>query len=142
MDKIWYRNPSKSEVIGRCGGDEKNPEWPRRTDKSRTLYNKKKAATDGHMCSMRYIKAGCRTLLLRVEVMTRGFSTESLWTLLSTIGAHGAHYRRAIKRLSQTAEPPFRWSRQTMSVIYAALTDTLLFDHIVILSYTYHTLNS
>ena len=22
MDKIWYRNPSKSEVIGRCGGDE------------------------------------------------------------------------------------------------------------------------
>jgi len=25
MDKIWYRNPSKSEVIGRCGGDEKNP---------------------------------------------------------------------------------------------------------------------
>jgi len=24
MDKIWYRNPSKSEVIGRCGRDEKN----------------------------------------------------------------------------------------------------------------------
>ena len=24
MDKIWYRNPSKSEVIGSCGGDEKN----------------------------------------------------------------------------------------------------------------------
>jgi len=23
MDKIWNRNPSKSEVIGRCGGDEK-----------------------------------------------------------------------------------------------------------------------
>jgi len=23
MDKIWYRNPSMSEVIGRCGGDEK-----------------------------------------------------------------------------------------------------------------------
>jgi len=22
MDKIWDRNPSKSEVIGRCGGDE------------------------------------------------------------------------------------------------------------------------
>ena len=22
-NKIWYRNPSKSEVIGRCGGDEK-----------------------------------------------------------------------------------------------------------------------
>ena len=36
MDKIWDRNPSKSEVIGRCGGDEKN-EWSRRTNKSRTL---------------------------------------------------------------------------------------------------------
>jgi len=36
MDVIWYRNPSKSEVIGRCGGYEKN-EWPPRTDKSRTL---------------------------------------------------------------------------------------------------------
>ena len=23
MDKIWDKNPSKSEVIGRCGGDEK-----------------------------------------------------------------------------------------------------------------------
>jgi len=23
MDKIWDRNPSKSEVIGHCGGDEK-----------------------------------------------------------------------------------------------------------------------
>ena len=23
MDKIWYRNPSKSEIIDRCGGDEK-----------------------------------------------------------------------------------------------------------------------
>jgi len=23
MDKIWDRNPSKSEVIGRFGGDEK-----------------------------------------------------------------------------------------------------------------------
>ena len=29
MDKIWDRNPSKSEVIG---WDEKN-EWPHRTDK-------------------------------------------------------------------------------------------------------------
>ena len=24
MDKIWDRNPSKLEVIGRCGWDEKN----------------------------------------------------------------------------------------------------------------------
>ena len=33
MNKIWYRNPSKSEVIGRCGGDDKK----RMTDKSQTL---------------------------------------------------------------------------------------------------------
>ena len=38
MDKIWDRNPSKSEVIGRCGRDKKT-ELPSRTDKSRTLKN-------------------------------------------------------------------------------------------------------
>ena len=32
MDKIWYRNPSKLEFNGCCGGDEKT-EWPHRTDK-------------------------------------------------------------------------------------------------------------
>jgi len=31
MDNIWYRNPTKSEVIGCCGGDE-NTKWLRRTD--------------------------------------------------------------------------------------------------------------
>ena len=36
MDKILDRNPSKAEVIGRCGGDEKN-QWSGRTDKSRML---------------------------------------------------------------------------------------------------------
>ena len=41
MDKIWDRNPLKSEVIGRCGGDKKN-EWSRNTDKSPTLTKKKK----------------------------------------------------------------------------------------------------
>ena len=41
MDKILYRNPSKSEVIGCCGGDEKT-EWSRRTDKSRTLKKTQK----------------------------------------------------------------------------------------------------
>jgi len=41
MDKIWYRNPWKSEVIGRCGWDEKT-EWPCRTDKSWTLKKNKK----------------------------------------------------------------------------------------------------
>ena len=37
--KSGMENPSKLEVIGRCGGDEKN-EWPCRTDKSRTLKQK------------------------------------------------------------------------------------------------------
>ena len=38
MDKIWDRNPSKSEVIGRCGGDEKN----RMTTQNRQKSNFKK----------------------------------------------------------------------------------------------------
>ena len=37
MDKIQYRNPSKSEVIGRCGGDEK-----RMTTKNGQKSNAKK----------------------------------------------------------------------------------------------------
>ena len=41
MDKSLYRNPSKSEVIGRCDGDEKN-EWPRRTAKKSNAKIKKK----------------------------------------------------------------------------------------------------
>ena len=39
-----FKKPSKSEVIGRCGGNEKT-EWSRRTDKSRTLKFKKKSST-------------------------------------------------------------------------------------------------
>ena len=35
MDKIWDRNPLKSEVIGRCGRDEKT-EWPRYEDTMKT----------------------------------------------------------------------------------------------------------
>ena len=41
MDKIWDRNPSKSEVIGRCGGDEKN-EWSHRTNKNLNIKKKEK----------------------------------------------------------------------------------------------------
>ena len=39
--KSGIENPLKSEVIGRCGGDEKN-EWPRRTDKKAKKNNLKK----------------------------------------------------------------------------------------------------
>ena len=36
MDKIWDENPSMSDVIGRCGGDEKT-KWPHRKENKRTL---------------------------------------------------------------------------------------------------------
>ena len=38
MDKIWYRNPSKSEVIVRCGGNGKK----RMTTQNRQKSNAKK----------------------------------------------------------------------------------------------------
>ena len=38
MDKLGYRNPSKSEVIGRCGGDETK----RMTTQNRQNSNAKK----------------------------------------------------------------------------------------------------
>ena len=37
MDKIWYRTHSQSEVIGRCGGDEKK----RRATQNRQKSNAK-----------------------------------------------------------------------------------------------------
>ena len=40
MDKIWDRNPSKSEVIGLCGGDEKTT--TRMTTQNRQMSNAKK----------------------------------------------------------------------------------------------------
>ena len=46
MDQIWDRNPSKSEVIGRCGGDEKT-EWPR---KKRQMSNAKKTKNFSLIC--------------------------------------------------------------------------------------------
>ena len=42
MDKIWDRNPSKSEVIDRCGGDEKT----RMTTQNRQKSNAKKQQKD------------------------------------------------------------------------------------------------
>jgi len=37
VDKIWYRNRSKSEIVGRCGGDEKNPNDHAEPTKGQTL---------------------------------------------------------------------------------------------------------
>ena len=45
MDKIWYRNPSKSEVIGRCGGDEKKGMTTQNRHKSNAKKNKKTIPT-------------------------------------------------------------------------------------------------
>ena len=44
MDKIWYRYPSKSEVIGRFGGDEKNL----KTTQNRQKSNAKKQQQKQH----------------------------------------------------------------------------------------------
>ena len=48
MDKIWYENPSKSEVIGRCGGDEKTNDHAEPT--SRTLKKTHKKQQQKLMC--------------------------------------------------------------------------------------------
>ena len=47
MDKIWYRNPSKSKVIGCCGGDEKN--W--KTTQNAQKSNVKKSFINPTMCN-------------------------------------------------------------------------------------------
>ena len=40
MDKILYRNPSKLEVIGRCGGYEKNQMTTQNRQKANAKKNK------------------------------------------------------------------------------------------------------
>ena len=49
MDKNWYRNPSKSEVIGRCGGDEQNRMTTQNRQKSNAKKNKKTKQTLSHI---------------------------------------------------------------------------------------------
>ena len=41
MDMIWYRNPSKSEVIDRCGGDEKTNDHaePTKVERLKKIMN-------------------------------------------------------------------------------------------------------
>ena len=64
MDKIWYRNPSTSEVIGRLWRDEKT-EWPRRTDKSQNKKIKIKIVTRIHTMIESHIH---KTVLLHICV--------------------------------------------------------------------------
>ena len=42
MDTIWYRNPSKSEVIGRCGGMKNPNDHTQNRQKSNAKKEKKK----------------------------------------------------------------------------------------------------
>ena len=42
MDTIWYRNPSKSEVIGRCGGDKKKRMTTQNRQKPNDIKKKRK----------------------------------------------------------------------------------------------------
>ena len=48
MDMIWYRNPSKSEVIGRSGGMKKTNDHAEPTN-SRTLKIKKITLAAGNI---------------------------------------------------------------------------------------------
>ena len=51
MDKIWYRNPSKSEVIGRSGEDEKPNDHAER-QKRRTLKKMKRYIVQHQVMSL------------------------------------------------------------------------------------------
>jgi len=53
MDKIWYRNPSKWEVIGHCGGDEKKRMTAQNRQKS-NAKNKTKKITKTHTKRPKY----------------------------------------------------------------------------------------
>ena len=46
MDKTWVRKSSKLEVIGRCGGDEKNRMTTQNWQKSHAKKQNKKTSTN------------------------------------------------------------------------------------------------
>ena len=50
MDKIWDENPSKSEVIGHFGGDEKTNDYAESTKVDRKKRVKKKTQSLRHSC--------------------------------------------------------------------------------------------
>ena len=60
MDKIWYRNPSKSEVIGCCGGDEK---------KRMTTQNRQKSTLKKPVTLVEYpMSMHCLVAIIRFEL--------------------------------------------------------------------------
>jgi len=54
MDKIWYRNPSKSEVIGRCVGDEKKRMTTQIPQKWNAKSNNKKTTNKNNLMTSTY----------------------------------------------------------------------------------------
>ena len=58
MDKIWYRNPLKSEVIGCCGGDEKTNDHaePTKVERSKTTKNTTICCKNLQITSLKKIK--------------------------------------------------------------------------------------
>ena len=58
MDKIWYRNLSKSEVIGCCGGDKKNESTTQNRQKSNVKKKKKVVASHPVSCFLFCLSKG------------------------------------------------------------------------------------
>ena len=112
MDKIWYRNPSKLEVIGRCGGDEKS-EWSRRTDKkSNAKKIGKKWKKYGQTIRLTYIKLSYVLIFKHVTMTTHinlrsrsGLNymyTNKTCTLMLFVSYMKMHHTAACVCLSET----------------------------------------
>ena len=57
MDQIWDRNPSKSDVIGRCRGMKKNELTTQNRQKSNAKIRKEKKRVIEYICQfLHYIK--------------------------------------------------------------------------------------
>ena len=65
MDKIWYRNPSKWEVIGRCVGDEKTNDHAEPTKVERKKTHKKNKPKKLQMCKWCWSKSSKMTYSFR-----------------------------------------------------------------------------
>ena len=72
MDKIWYRNPSQSEVIGCCGGDEKTNDQAEPT-RRRMLKKRKKEPFHFHPTKLRFNSEQVYQVLCILYVFTVQF---------------------------------------------------------------------
>ena len=84
--KSGIENPSKTEVIGHCGRGEKT-EWPRSTDKSRTLKKNKK-----WQCIMFYIIFGIIFIIFTIIIIIID-SPININVSCSSSCCHHRHYR-------------------------------------------------